>query len=283
MSDRLAVFNRGRIEQIGAPARGLRAAGDAVRRRLRRHVEPAQRRGGAKAIVGEDGTVHGPAREDPPRGAATTGRGPDESRRGGTIRKVVYLGPGHALHRRARCGRRAGRHRSRTCTTSSMEALAAEGQAGPAGLEATARAPPSQAVTREQWTRRREHVQRRISGVLMTVACCAACGPGSAAAAPTTPRGEQPAARRRRPHDRADDRRRRGDRPGEGELNLVIWAGYAERGAVDPAYDWVTPFEEETGCKVTRPGHDRLEQRRLADAVRASTTASRPPATRRPG
>jgi len=37
---------------------------------------------------------------------------------------------------------------------------------------------------------------------------------------------------------------------GEGKLNLVIWAGYAERGAVDPAYDWVTPFETKTGCKV---------------------------------
>jgi putative spermidine/putrescine transport system substrate-binding protein len=37
---------------------------------------------------------------------------------------------------------------------------------------------------------------------------------------------------------------------GEGELNLVIWPGYAERGATDPAYDWVTPFEEKTGCKV---------------------------------
>jgi putative spermidine/putrescine transport system substrate-binding protein len=37
---------------------------------------------------------------------------------------------------------------------------------------------------------------------------------------------------------------------GEGELNLVIWAGYAERGENDPAYDWVTPFEEETGCQV---------------------------------
>jgi putative spermidine/putrescine transport system substrate-binding protein len=36
----------------------------------------------------------------------------------------------------------------------------------------------------------------------------------------------------------------------EGELNLIIWAGYAERGDVDPAYDWVTPFEEETGCMV---------------------------------
>jgi putative spermidine/putrescine transport system substrate-binding protein len=37
---------------------------------------------------------------------------------------------------------------------------------------------------------------------------------------------------------------------GEGELNLVIWTGYAERGEADPAYDWVTPFEEETGCIV---------------------------------
>ena len=37
---------------------------------------------------------------------------------------------------------------------------------------------------------------------------------------------------------------------GEGELDLIIWAGYAERGAVDPNFDWVTPFETETGCKV---------------------------------
>ena len=36
----------------------------------------------------------------------------------------------------------------------------------------------------------------------------------------------------------------------EDELNLIIWDGYAERGAIDPAYDWVTPFEDETGCKV---------------------------------
>jgi putative spermidine/putrescine transport system substrate-binding protein len=37
---------------------------------------------------------------------------------------------------------------------------------------------------------------------------------------------------------------------GEGELNLIIWPGYAERGEVDPNFDWVTPFETETGCKV---------------------------------
>jgi len=37
---------------------------------------------------------------------------------------------------------------------------------------------------------------------------------------------------------------------GEGALNLVIWTNYAERGEQDPFYDWVTPFEEETGCIV---------------------------------
>jgi putative spermidine/putrescine transport system substrate-binding protein len=36
----------------------------------------------------------------------------------------------------------------------------------------------------------------------------------------------------------------------ESELNLIIWAGYAERGEIDPNFDWVTPFETETGCKV---------------------------------
>jgi putative spermidine/putrescine transport system substrate-binding protein len=38
---------------------------------------------------------------------------------------------------------------------------------------------------------------------------------------------------------------------GEGEVSIVAWAGYIERGDTDPAYDWVTQFEEETGCKVT--------------------------------
>ena len=38
---------------------------------------------------------------------------------------------------------------------------------------------------------------------------------------------------------------------GEGALSIVAWAGYIERGETDPAYDWVTKFEEATGCMVT--------------------------------
>jgi putative spermidine/putrescine transport system substrate-binding protein len=36
----------------------------------------------------------------------------------------------------------------------------------------------------------------------------------------------------------------------EGELNLIAWAGYAEDGQNDPSVNWVTPFTEQTGCKV---------------------------------
>jgi spermidine/putrescine-binding protein len=37
---------------------------------------------------------------------------------------------------------------------------------------------------------------------------------------------------------------------GEGQVNLVAWAGYAEDGSNDKTVDWVTPFEKQTGCKV---------------------------------
>jgi putative spermidine/putrescine transport system substrate-binding protein len=38
---------------------------------------------------------------------------------------------------------------------------------------------------------------------------------------------------------------------GEGQVDIVAWPGYIERGETDKAYDWVTGFEQETGCKVT--------------------------------
>jgi putative spermidine/putrescine transport system substrate-binding protein len=38
---------------------------------------------------------------------------------------------------------------------------------------------------------------------------------------------------------------------GEGEVLIVAWAGYIERGETDKAFDWVTKFEADTGCKVS--------------------------------
>jgi putative spermidine/putrescine transport system substrate-binding protein len=37
---------------------------------------------------------------------------------------------------------------------------------------------------------------------------------------------------------------------GEGQLDIIAWPGYIERGESDKAYDWVTGFEKQTGCKV---------------------------------
>ena len=36
----------------------------------------------------------------------------------------------------------------------------------------------------------------------------------------------------------------------EGQVDIVAWPGYIERGETDKNYDWVTAFERDTGCKV---------------------------------
>lgn len=38
---------------------------------------------------------------------------------------------------------------------------------------------------------------------------------------------------------------------GEGKLSVLAWPGYAENGSTDPKINWVTPFENQTGCKVS--------------------------------
>lgn len=36
----------------------------------------------------------------------------------------------------------------------------------------------------------------------------------------------------------------------EGSVSILAWPGYVEDGSNDPAVDWVSAFEEETGCEV---------------------------------
>src|SRR5436305_3431529 len=38
---------------------------------------------------------------------------------------------------------------------------------------------------------------------------------------------------------------------GEGEVSIVAWAGYIESGQNDTNYDWVTDFQNQTGCQVS--------------------------------
>ena len=55
---------------------------------------------------------------------------------------------------------------------------------------------------------------------------------------------------------------------GEGEVNLVAWAGYVEDGSTDPEVDWVTRLRE--GDRLQGQRQDRQHVRRdgAADADR---------------
>ena len=109
MSDRIAVFNHGRIEQVGAPAEVYERP---ATRFVAGFVGTSNLLTGdaAEAIVGAARHVHGPAREDPPRRPGRRARGGRGVARAGTIREVVYLGPDTRYYRGARRGRRARRH-----------------------------------------------------------------------------------------------------------------------------------------------------------------------------
>ena len=125
MSDRLAVFNRGRIEQLGTPA-------DLYERPATAFVagfvgtSNLLRGDAAKALVGEEGlfTVRPEKIRITERGASVAG---DEVGADGTIRNVVYLGP----DTRYIVALDAGSElvvTQQNLNTSSMEVLAAQGQ-----------------------------------------------------------------------------------------------------------------------------------------------------------
>jgi putative spermidine/putrescine transport system substrate-binding protein len=66
----------------------------------------------------------------------------------------------------------------------------------------------------------------------------------------------------------------------EGKLDLIAWAGYVEDGSTDPNVDWVTDFEQKTGCDVSvKIGNTSDEMVQLMrtgqyDGVSASGNAS---------
>jgi putative spermidine/putrescine transport system substrate-binding protein len=54
--------------------------------------------------------------------------------------------------------------------------------------------------------------------------------------------------------------------PGEGQLNIICWAGYCEDGTITKGVDWVTPFEQQTGCQVNVKIGDTSDQ--MVDLMR---------------
>jgi putative spermidine/putrescine transport system substrate-binding protein len=67
---------------------------------------------------------------------------------------------------------------------------------------------------------------------------------------------------------------------GEGALDLIVWAGYAENGSSNPSVNWVTPFQQQTGCmtnaKIANTSDEMvsLMQTHQYDGVSASGNAS---------
>jgi putative spermidine/putrescine transport system ATP-binding protein len=126
MSDRLAVFNEGRIEQVATPAEVYErpatpfvAGFVGTSNLLRGEV--------ALAIVGEDGTFTvRPEKIRLAEPAATPEAG--ECSAAGTIRDVVYLGPDTRYHVALEAGGELV-VTQQNLTTSSMDALAARGRA----------------------------------------------------------------------------------------------------------------------------------------------------------
>jgi putative spermidine/putrescine transport system substrate-binding protein len=96
--------------------------------------------------------------------------------------------------------------------------------------------------------------RRLTAGVAVIALVAAACGGDDDTAEPTTPPVDTDGATATDPPT-VTEPDGSGDMPteigeGEGEVNLIAWAGYVEDGSTDPAVDWVTPFEEATGCEV---------------------------------
>ena len=234
--------------------RDLRAPGDRLRRRLRRHVQPADCGVAARPILGEDGTWSHPAGEDPGVGTRPTCVGDGQHSAPGTVREVVYVGTSTRFVVDLD-GRRPARRRAAEPETSRRPRLTCAAPGAPdLGRTSTSTAwrlavvrPPSataDGVEREKEARRCRH-KRLLKVAAIAVPPWPArrgCGGGSSRSVGGARRA---AARTRRTIACCTAV---GD--GEGQLNILAWPGYAENGSTDPRVDWVTPFEKETGCKV---------------------------------
>ena len=232
MSDRLAVFNHGRIEQIGAPAEvyehpasefiaGFVGVSNVLERDGRRFtVRPEKIR-----LLGDG--------EEPEPGVDL-----EE----GTIRDVVYVG---------------------TITRYLVELDAGgELQVVRQNLE-TPRArrwsdrAPGPARWRPEHTRNREHFERRnvtmqrrvgrwAAATLATTVLCfmaAGCGGDDEGDAGSTGATTEASG--------APEGMMQTLGAGEGQVNLIAWAGYVEDGSTDPKVDWVSDFERTRAARST--------------------------------
>ena len=265
MSDRLAVFNAGRIEQVGAPADVYERPGDPVRRRAssaRQTCSPARSR---RRSSGRPGTftvrpekIHIADPDADGRGRREHGPRADPGRRLSRTR--------HALHRHARRGDRPRGHSTESRDDLDRGARIA-GPGCPAGVEATARSPRRRRGLIEADRRRRIRMRTRslvglIAGVAILAGACSGGGastaPSAAATTAPTTAASQPAASAgsaapstaaATPGPSLPTAEELGSTQGQ-TINVLAWPGYVENGSTDQAVDWVTDFQKTSGCTV---------------------------------
>ena len=309
MSDRIAVFNDGRIEQVGTASEVYERPAIGLRRRLRRHAPTCSRGEPAVALLGDPAPVSfrpekiriGPAGAAPADGEVVAD---------GVVAEVVYAGVAtRFIVRPRRRGRGAGagpEHR-RDDVAGHRPRRPGAGRVQPGarlpGHHQNASATDSVADEGEAT------IADRVRGTVSRE------GTHDQQATARDRRGDASRARglRRRRRQRVERRRQEGrhgneaapqgftppdlkalDKLGEpeGEVNIVAWAGYVEDGSTDPTVDWVTPFEKDDrlpgqrqdGAHLRRdgqPDEDRPVRRgvglrrRVAAADRLAATSSR--------
>ena len=229
MSDRIAVFNDGRIEQVGPPEEVYERPASAF---VAGFVGTSNLLGGrgAESVIGRPGLfsirpekirIDGELSEPAAAGdTSATGTVTDVVYAGATVRYAVALDAGRAAVGRPAEHRRRFRRRPR-----------------PAQLAPRTQFPGSRSVEGFAMKNRKT----RLAGILGVSLLVAACGTsGSNSAAPPGAQGFTP--------PKLEALKALGQP--EGQLNVLAWPGYAENGSNDPKVNWVTPFEQQTGCKV---------------------------------
>ncbi len=229
MSDRIAVFNEGRIEQVGTPAEVYEQPANAF----------------VAAFVGVSNLLERDGRRFTVRPEKVRMIGNGEAASGlhtepGRIRDVAYAGMITRYLVELRGRRRAS---SRSPEPRDVLSRGARGGWPGRGRRLATRTHSRGLVRglREEYrmSKRGDNHARGawliVIGLLtFMVAFAAGCGDDDSS--------DSGAA------DESTELTELGD--GEGEVNLVAWAGYVEDGSTDPKVDWVTDFEKETGCQV---------------------------------
>lgn len=225
MSDRIAVFNDGKIEQVGPPEEVYERPASAF---VAGFVGTSNLLGGrgAESVIGRPGLFSiRPEKiriDDELSEPAAAG----ETTATGTVTDVVYAGAtvryAVALDAAWPTFGRPAEHRRRV-----------GGRPRPAELAPRTQLPSGGFAMKNRKT--------RLAGIVGASLLLAACGTsGTSASAPPGAQGFTP--------PKLEALKALGQP--EGQLNVLAWPGYAENGSNDPKINWVTPFEQQTGCKV---------------------------------